>query len=146
MLGIQNTFRTAANIVVTNSAVLVTTNLTLPIAANQIAHVKYFLFFSVGASGGVRVQIQTPAAVGNFLAMIRLSNNVAPSITTTVQTASAAFTNALANAGNHNIEIEFDVENGVNAGSIDLQIAQNTADANSLTLLKGSFAESFILQ
>jgi len=70
-----------------------------------------------------------------------LINTVAPTITTAEQTASAAFTNAAANAGNHWLEIEGTVVNGVNAGFIDAQIAQNTSDALSLTVLRGGIME-----
>lgn len=144
MIGIQNTFRTAADIVITSSTTLITSTLTLPVAANQIAHLKIFLQITVGATGGVRIQLVTPAAVTRFQSAIRLSNTVAPSSTLAVQAASAAFTNALANAGTHFLEMEADVVNGANAGSLDLQIAQNTSDPLSLTLLQGSFAETFV--
>lgn len=141
MIGIPNRFRVAAAIPVTASVALVTSTLSFPIAANQIVHARFFLTFSVGAAGGGRFQLVVPAAVSNFAATLILYNNVAPSITTSVQTASAAFTNAIANAGNHNLAIEFDLANGVNAGTVDLQFAQNTSDATPITLFQGSFAD-----
>lgn len=141
MIGIPNRFRVAADIPVTSSAVLITSTLSFPIAANQKVHARFFLTFSTGATGGIRVQPVVPAAVTNYLANFILYNNGAPSITTANQTSSAAFTNALANAATHNLAIEFDLENGVNAGTVDLQFAQNTSDVLTLTLFRGSFAD-----
>lgn len=137
MIGIRTYFRVLANIVVTNSAALVTTGLTSPIAANQRQRLVFWVPFSVGATGGVRAQVAVPAGGTAFLASIMLMNTVLPGLTTAVQIASAAFTNALANAGNHWLRVEVDVMNGATAGNVDLQMAQNTADALSLTILRG---------
>lgn len=141
MIGIRNSFHVAADIPVTSSVALITSGLSFPIGASQIVHARFFLTFSTGATGGIRAQLVVPAAVTNFLANFTLYNNGAPSITTANQTSSAAFTNAVANAATHNLAIEFDLENGVNAGTVDLQFAQNTSDALTLTLFRGSFAD-----
>lgn len=137
MIGIRNFFKVAADVVVTNSVALVTTGLTSPIAANQTQKIRAWIPLTVGATGGVRAQIVVPAGGTLFNATIKLFNTVAPSITTAAQAASAAFTNALANAGTHWLEIEATIINGATAGNIDIQMAQNTADALSLTVLKG---------
>jgi hypothetical protein len=142
MIGIHNIFRVAANVTVTNSDVLVTSTLTANIAAAQIAIVRVFLQFSVGATGGVRWQLVVPAAPTRVQGAIMLVNTVAATtVVPAVQTSSAAFTNALANAGTHYAYAEYDVVNGTTAGTIDLQFAQNTADALTLTLLQGSRME-----
>lgn len=140
-IGIRTFFQIMANIVVTNSTTLVTTGLTSPIAAGQTQKLRFWVPFSVGATGGVRAQIVVPAGGTIFITTITLYNSVAPSITTAVQVASAAFTNALANAGNHWLLIECTIVNGATAGNIDLQMAQNTADALSLTILRGGTCE-----
>jgi hypothetical protein len=137
MIGIRNFFKVVANIVVTNSAALVTTGLTSPVAVNQKQKFRAWIPFSVGATGGVRAQVVVPAGGTLFNVTIKLYNTVAPSLTTAIQAASAVFTNALANAGSHWLEIEGEVDNGATAGSIDIKIAQNTADALSLTVLQG---------
>lgn len=142
MLGIRQYFNVNANIVVTNSNVLVTTGLLLPVGANQNIKCKWWLPFSVGATGGIRAQVVVPAGGTLYQVAIKLFNTVAPSITTAFQTASAAFTNALANAGNHWLEVEAIIINGATAGNIDLQVAQNTADALSLTILRGGSLET----
>lgn len=137
MLGIRTFFQVGADIVVTNSAALVTTGLTSPVAANQSQKIRAWIPITVGATGGVRAQIVVPAGGAVFEATIKLFNTVAPSLTTAEQQASAAFTNALANAGDHWLEIEAMIVNGATAGNIDIQMAQNTADALSLTISRG---------
>lgn len=144
MIGIRKFFNIAANIVVTNSAALVTTGLTSAIAANQTQKLRWWVPFTVGATGGVRAQIVVPAGGVLFNATIMLVNTVAPSITTAAQAASAAFTNAAANAGTHWLEIEATIVNGATAGNVDLQMAQNTADALSLTILRGGSCDVVI--
>lgn len=140
-IGIRTFFQTVANLVVTNSAALVTTGLTSPIAAGQTQRVRFWVPFTVGATGGVRAQVVVPAGGTIFIASIALYNTVAPALTTATQAASAAFTNALANAGTHWLAIDATIVNGATAGNVDLQMAQNTADALSLTVLRGATLE-----
>ena len=138
MIGIRNFFATLVNQVITSSVALVSTGLTSPIAANQTQHIKFWVPFTVGATGGIRAQIVVPAGGVIFNATIKLFNTVAPSLTTATQAASAAFTNAAANAGTHWLEIEATIVNGSTAGNIDLKVAQNTSDPLSLTILRGA--------
>lgn len=137
MIGIRTFYQVAADIVVTSSAALVTTGLTSPIAAGQSQKIRAWIPITVGATGGVRLQIVVPAGGTVFEATIKLFNTVAPSLTTAEQQASAAFTNALANAGDHWLEVEAMIVNGVTAGNVDIQMAQNTVDVLSLTISRG---------
>lgn len=137
MIGIRTFFQVAADITVTSSAALVTTGLTSAIAANQSQKIRAWIPITVGATGGVRLQIVVPAGGVVFEATIKLYNTVAPSLTTAEQQASAAFTNALANAGDHWLEVEAMIVNGTTAGNVDIQMAQNTADPLSLTISRG---------
>jgi len=141
MIGIPTRYFVEANIAVTNSAALVTTGLTSPIAANQKQKIRCWIPITVGAAGGVRLQIVVPAAGTLFEATFKLFNTVAPSLTTAEQQASAAFANALANAGDHWLEVEAYIVNGANAGNVDIQMAQNTADATPVTIKRGSNME-----
>ncbi len=140
-IGIRTFFQILANIVVTSSAALVTTGLTSPIAAGQTQKLRFWVPFSVGATGGVRAQLVVPAGGVIFNATILLYNTVAPSMTSAAQAASAAFTNALANAGTHWMLVEATIVNGATAGNVDLQMAQNTSDVLSLTILRGGTCE-----
>jgi hypothetical protein len=140
-IGIKNFFIVTGNVVVTSSVALVTVGLLSAVAAGQTQHIRAWIPLTVGATGGLRAQIVVPAAGTIFNATIKLFNTVAPSLTTATQAASAAFTNAAANAGTHWLEIEATIVNGVNAGSIDIQLAQNTSDVLSLTVLRGGIME-----
>lgn len=141
MIGIKTFYNVLTDIVTASDIVLTTTGLTSPIAAGERQKVKFWVPFTVGATGGVRAQVVVPAGGTSFLASIKLFNTVAPSLTTASQAASAVFTNAAANAGLHWLEIEVDVRNGATAGNVDLQMAQNTSDALSLTIEAGASAE-----
>lgn len=138
MIGLRSFFTVVANIVVTSSVAPVTTGLTSPIAANQRQKIRAWIPITVGATGGVRCIVVVPAGGTIFEATIKLFNTVAPSLTTAEQQASAAFTNALANAGDHWLEIEATIINGATAGSVDIQAAQNTSDPLSLTIKRGA--------
>lgn len=141
MIGIRNIFKQTTTLSVASSAALVDSQIIIPIAASQTVSAILRLFFTVGAAGGIRLQVTTPAAPTSFLASILLANTVAPSQAVAIQTASAAFTNALANAGSHWADIALNVVNGTTAGNLTLQFAQNTSDATAAQLLAGSFAE-----
>lgn len=137
--------RTAAQITaaiaITSSAALQSVGLVSPIGANQVQLLKYWIPFTVGATGGIRAQLVVPAGGTVFQATFKLFNNVAPSLTTSMQSASAAFTNAVANAGDSWLEIEAYILNGNTAGNVDLQMAQNTSDVLTLTIKRGGFLE-----
>lgn len=137
-LGIRNIFTVAAAVPIASDITPGTVGLTSPIAANQTQLIRAWVPFSVGATGGVRVLISVPAAGTFFNATFKLFNTVAPSITTAEQQAAADFTNALANAGDHWIEIEATIINGANAGNVDIQFAQNTSDVLTLTVHRGA--------
>lgn len=134
MIGLRSFYKVAANITVSASTTLVTTGLTSPIAAGQTQHISAWIPLTVGATGGVRFQLVTPSATTLYEATFILYDTITPGITTAIQSSSAAFTNALAQAGSHFIRIEATVVNGVNAGNLDIQFACNTA-ANGITVL-----------
>ena len=137
MIGIRNYFRIGADIAVTSSAALVTTGLTSPIAANQTQKIKAWIPITVGATGGFRLQVVVPAGGAVFELTSVAYNTVAPGTTLVEQQASAVITNALANAGDHWIEVDAFIVNGATAGNVDIQMAQNTADALTLTISRG---------
>lgn len=140
MAGILNAVKIAADIPIASSIAPVTTGLSIPIAAGETINFRYFVPFSLGATGGVRAIVAVPAAGTQFTCAITLFNPVTPALITALQVANAAFTNALAVAGNHWIALEGVVVNGANAGNVDLQMAQNTSDVLTLTILRGGYA------
>lgn len=141
MLGLRNYFKTAADVAITSNVVPATIGLASPIAKNEVQHLRWWVPISVGATGGVRFQIITPAGISYFVASYNIVNTGAATEIRSVDVASAVVTNALANAGNDLICIEATIINGANAGSVDLQIAQNTSDVLTMTVLKGSVLE-----
>jgi len=131
--------RVAANVAIATSAALQTVGLSVPIAANQKFKIRAWVKFSVGATGGVRSLVSVPAS-GNLLSVsTRLTDSVTPATIPSV--VNTVFTNALAVAGTHWLEIEAEIENGAIAGNVDVQLAQNTSDANTLTVLQGSWVD-----
>lgn len=148
-ISIRQFFQSTADQLFTTNVVLASLGLGgatgIPIKPGQKMTVRYWVKATVGATGGLRLQVVVPAAVSKFQASIRLNNTVAPSSTIATQQSSAVFTNALANAGTHWVEVTVYISNGVNAGTVDLQMAQNTSDALTLTILQGAFADVNIL-
>lgn len=142
MRGISNFFAVLADVPFTSNVVPATVGLQIPIAASQRLKFRAWVKVSVGATGGVRAIVAVPAGGTLFSTSIKLYNTVAPSLTTAVQSASAAFTNALANAGTHWIEIEGVVINGTTTGVVDVQFAQNTSDPLTMTVLAGGSMET----
>jgi len=134
-IGIRTTSEVLANVPITSSAALITVGLITAIAVNQIMKIRAWIKFSVGATGGVRSLVVVPAGGTLLSVSTKLYNTVAPSLTTDV--ANTVFTNALANAGTHWLEIEAYIVNGATAGNVDLQLAQNTSDVLTLTVLRG---------
>jgi len=140
LIGIRVAAKVTADVVVTASTALVTTGLTCPIAANQQLKIRAWIPFSVGATGGVKVQVVLPAAISAIITTITLIDTVTPAQIVALQTSSTPFANALAVAGSHWLTIEADVFNGVNAGTLDIQAACNSA-ANALTIFKGGWMD-----
>lgn len=140
-IGIRTAFIKTADSPFTSNVVLATIGLTSPIAAGQTQKVRFWVPFTVGATGGIRAQLAVPAGGAIFNTTIKLFNTVAASLTLAAQAASAAFTNALANAGTHWLEVEATIVNGATAGNVDLQMAQNTTDVLTLTVLRGGELE-----
>lgn len=139
--GIRTSFRNNTAQVVTSSIVLVDiTDMILPAKALARYHISGCLAFSTGATGGCRFQLTGPAGTTNYNCGFWLYNGAAGTLVTAGdQVVAANVANALAAAGNHLFQFELDFENGVTAGNLRPQFAQNTSDALSITILEGSF-------
>jgi hypothetical protein len=144
-LGIRQIFVLGAAVPLTSDAALGTIGLSTPIAANQTMKLKIWIPITVGATGGFQFQIVVPAAPTAIVSTTKFVNTVAPAIVASVQVTSVAVTNALANAGNHFVEVDAVVVNGVNAGTVDIQVAQATSDVLTLTVLRGATLEATIV-
>lgn len=133
--------RIAANIAIASNNTPASVGLVSPIAANQTQHLTYWIPFSLGATGGLKAQVSVPAGGTAFIATFYLRDTVTPGTITAEQTASAVFSNALAVAGNHWLEIKVTVVNGATPGNVDLLMSQNTVDVLTLTILQGGTVE-----
>lgn len=140
MIGVRNFFRMAADVSVAASTVLITTTLTSPIAAGQTQRLRVWMPFTVGATGGIKLQLILPAAPAYVAASYVVFDTVTPAVLSAFNLNNNAYANALAVAGTHIMCADFYVINGTTAGSCDLQVACNSA-ANGITALKGSTME-----
>lgn len=138
-IGIRTVYQVPADVPIASDAVLGTVGLVSPIAAGETQKIKVWLPITVGATGGVRSLIAVPAGGTLLTVTTKLWNTVAPSVATS--SAATVFTNALANAGTHWLEIDAQVVNGATAGNVDVQVAQNTSDVLTLTVLRGATLE-----
>lgn len=112
------------------------------IGVSKKAHVKYWIPFTLGATGGFRFLITAPAApVAVLGSLVVSSETTANTFFLSVQVALAAFANASAVASDYLLQGEFTIENGVNAGAVDLNFAQENSTANPITALRGAYAE-----
>lgn len=137
MLGLRKFYSVLANVIFTTNVVLGTVGLTSPIAKNERQKLRFWVPFSLGATGGCNVQLVVPAGGVIFLATIKYLDVAGNGVVLAAQTASAAFGNALTGASNYWVEVEATIINGAIAGNVDLQMAQNTSDALSMTVLRG---------
>jgi len=141
MVGIRTIYATTADVPLTSDQVVGTIGLTAAIAANQTMKLKIWIPITVGATGGFQFQIVVPAAPTLVRSTTSFVNTVAPAIVTSIQATSVAVGNALANAGSHWVEVDAIVVNGATAGNVDIQVAQNTSDVLTLTVLRGATME-----
>lgn len=141
MIGNRTTYAIAADIPFTSNIVPASSGLTSPIAAGESQHFKAAIQVTVGATGGVRAVVAVPAGGTLYNVSFKLFNTAAATFAAAVQAASAAFTNALANAGTHILEIEGTIVNGATAGNVDIQLAQNTSDVLTMTVEAGGFMD-----
>jgi hypothetical protein len=138
MIGTKTFYSVLSTLSYVSDTALSTVGLTSPIPAGARQKIRCWVPVTVGAAGGLQMQVILPAGVAYYEATIKLFNTIAPSLTTAIQSTNTAFTNALANAGSHWMEIEIVVVNGATAGVVDVQFAQNSSNATALQVLRGA--------
>lgn len=145
-IGIRTVIFVPAGVTTISNTVLApVTGLSQPVAANSQWYFRFWIPFSVGATGGVKFQVTAPAAPTIYLLSWQLFQPGAPGtlLDTAVQVASAAFANAAAGALNDYMCAEMHFKNGSTAGAVALQFAQNSSVAATLTILQGGRMECF---
>lgn len=119
---------------VTNSTVLVNSNLKVTLTAQQRIIMRGHLFFTTGSGfGGIKVAVTGPAAPDRV--RIKIGAKTGTSYTTIVNEPIAAL-DPLAH-----YDFAIDVDNGANAGDVVIQFAQNNANAVAATLEPSSYLE-----
>ena len=139
MIGIRTIYRVAANVPFAASTDLLTVGLTSPIAVNETQKIRAWVPFTTGATGGIKCQLVTPNSSIGFVTVVYY-DTVAPSVDLGIDQVNMPIGDALANAGQHWCLVESTVVNGPNAGTVDLQFAQNSA-ANTTTILATGMME-----
>lgn len=148
-IGIRSCIMLAANQAVAASVAPVTlTGFSIALAPAQKVHARLWVPFTLAATGGFRF-IWTPSvAPVNFLNSFLIGDETTGGVQTvfygTVQTASAAFANAAAVAGNYILQSEISVTGGATASTLAFQFACNTA-ANAITALAGAYCDFTLL-
>lgn len=147
-IGIRLTINKTSNTAVTSSVTPVTVGFSTPLGVSKQIKLRYWIPLSVGAAGGVRAIPSIPSGATVNALTFKLFDTIAPSLATGIQAATStptAFTSALANAGNHWMEVEMIVTNGATAGSVDLLMAQNTSNGTPMTALAGGTVDIVML-
>jgi hypothetical protein len=147
VIGIPFAFRQTAALPITSSTVLVATSLVVPIAIGQTIYCRATLPMTLaGAASGAKFQVVTPAAPTTYQVQYKIFNGSTNVLATAgILLATAAFSNALANAANHFAEVDIFVTNGATAGSVTIQFAQLVSDASAATLLAGAMIKGLYL-
>lgn len=144
-IGVFNIARQAAALAKTNNT-LADTDLSIPIAANQsFAGTGFLPITLAGAASGAQVQVTVPAGGTTYILGYTIVNGSSATVAAAdVIVASAAFSNALANAADHYISFYISVVNGATAGNILVRFAQLVTDAAAATLLAGAWFQGQI--
>lgn len=130
---------------ISNTVLANVTNLVQAVLPNTTWWFRFTIPFSVGATGGIKLHVATPAAPSIYLLSWKLFQFGTPGtlLDAEVQTAAADIANAAAGAGNNYFEGTFFFKNGTNAGNVSLQFAQNSSVAATLTILQGGIMEVY---
>lgn len=147
--GLLSFVRLAADQSVAASTVLVdlgagTTAFSFTLPANKTVMLKAFLPFTVGATGGFKLQLTASQTPVDYTAAWEAIDGVTASPgaqVASIITAQAAFANAWAVAGNHEIQLNASLKGHATlSATVTIQFACNSA-ANAITILKGAFME-----
>jgi hypothetical protein len=132
----------AAVTTISNTVLATISGLTFPVLAGSLWSLRFYLPFSVGATGGIKLQLIIPATPTFFVMSWKLIQFGTPGtlLDAATQTTSTAIANAAAGAGTNYFEAEATVQNAL-AGNISMQFAQNSSVAATLTMLQGGFMD-----
>ena len=131
---LKDTYRAAADVVVTNSEVFVSTGIAIPIKASETLSLKGLIGLRNGHSGVLTTNYKLTVPSGcTALGSIALSADAGFG-----QTDLTAEQNIVGQVGLNSVSIQADVINSTTAGTITLVFAQDTATAAATTTELGS--------
>lgn len=139
MIGIQNFASVAADIPFVSTTVLRTVGLSSPIAAGQSQKIRAWIRVALTAVG-LKLQVSVPAGVADFGGTLCINDPLAPSATPFLLPANTPISQGPL-PGVVWVEVECFVQNGPNAGVVDIQFAQDVSDPGATTVLKGGSME-----
>lgn len=119
------------------------TGISVAVDANKAYSFRLYAPFNLaGVVSGYKFQLVGPNSPTNYIATYKLFTSLGALLGEATQTSlSTLISGALATIGDHLIEINGLLENGVNSGTLKLQFAQNTSDGSAIVLKRGSFIE-----
>lgn len=138
---IQSVIKTADQSIDTSTVLANATGLVLPIQAGQNYSFQAVLSFAlVGIVSGFKFSITGPSSPTDVKIVAEGTNLVTGALATalTITAFGSSLGAALATIGTHTCAIRGTVLNGVNAGNLQIQFAQNTSDGSAITLNKCS--------
>jgi len=146
VIGINNSAKQAAALAKVNNT-LANSDLIIPIGASQSFIGRFYLPINLaGGASGAQVQITVTGGGTTYLVGYEICNGNSATIVQADQiVASAAFSNALANATDHFFSGFITIVNGATAGNITVQFAQLVTDAAAATLLAGAWISGTLI-
>jgi hypothetical protein len=114
--------------------------LTFPVAANTSYSFRIHVFYTTNASADIKFQLTGPAAATLAQASLFAATGSGIDTVETATAFSTAWTVLDTGTAGHAV-IDGILHNGINAGSVTLQWAQNSANAADTTVYKGSYLE-----
>lgn len=94
--------------------------------------------FTLGATGGFRFLAHFTQTPTTYNAIFNAGQATTPAVFQLAQSSEAVFANAAAVAATYQLNASGFILNGNTSGTFSFQVAQNTSDANTLTVLAGA--------
>lgn len=132
--------KTADQSVTSSTTLADDTILQFPVLASHNYQFRCVAPFALaGALSGFKLQISVPSSPTSYLCYAEVVNAVTGAIAlTNIATSVSTLAGSLATMGDHMAMFEGVLENGVNAGVIKLQFAQNTSDSAAITIKRNA--------
>lgn len=138
---VYTVLKTADQPVTSSTTLTNDTDLFFPVQANKKYAFRFLIPFNLaGILSGYKFQVSTPSAPSSFVHTARIENGATGGMVgLSVLTSISPQAGALATTGDHAGVWEGTLENGVNAGNLQFQFAQNVSSAPAITIKRGAY-------